>query len=158
VHPWEYCQHHNAGMVLSDIPPYLPDLRRPESWHLGYDKFDGVDPISEIKLCKYGSGLNCMLQQGYLEGYNPIYVIGCDLGFKGRPRDCEEDHDHFSPEYNLNYASEERAKIDNETHQDFHRMAYEYCKARGVNIFNAGIGGELEAYPRVDYDTLFRSG
>jgi hypothetical protein len=137
VKSWDYCVKHNAGLVRDDITGE-PDIRRPEGWH----------PEDWPVLCKYGSGLNCMMQQACIEGHE-IVLVGCDLGFKGRERDCKADPDHFHPDYNRRHASEERAQIDNETHVDFHMHALRYCQAHGVRIVNATIGGQLEVYPRV---------
>lgn len=132
---WDYCVAHNAGLIRDDVTG-LPDMRRPDGWHLP-------------TLCKYGSGLNVMMQQAVLEGYNEIVLLGCDLGFKGRDRDCQADPDHFHPDYNRRYASEERARIDEETHVDFHMHALRYCQEHGIRVVNATMGGQLEVYPRV---------
>ncbi|GAG67505.1 unnamed protein product [marine sediment metagenome] len=33
---------------------------------------------------------------------------------------------------------------------------YRYFKKEGVQIFNAGVGGMLDTFPRVDYNSLFK--
>jgi hypothetical protein len=143
VHSWEYCVDHNAG--LAHNPDGSPDPRRPEGWHL-----DGSG-----RLCKYGSTANVALQQAFLEGYNPIYLLGMDLGFAGHPRG--DDPDHFTRGYNSRTVEPERARADNDTHVDFYSHARTWCDARGVEIYNATLGGELEVFPRVEFDALFRS-
>ena len=136
VHPWRYCIEHNAGLIRDPRTGGV-DLRRPAGWHLG----DGV-------LCKYGSGLNPMLQQAYLEGYSPIYLVGVDLGFQEST--LEHDPNHFTAAYHSRAVEPERAAVDNDTHVDFHGHAREWCAPRGVHIYNATLGGSLEVFPRVD--------
>jgi hypothetical protein len=152
VYSWPYCVHHNAGMIQ--------DAKRPKGWHLGYDKEEGVgyyDP-DNWTLCKYGSGMNAMLQQAFLEGFNPVYILGCDLGFKYREGSPGEpagpDPDHFSEDYNPVWQSDTWVAQREPTHIDFHKMAYEYLIGKGIEVYNAGIGGNLEVYPRVDFESI----
>ena len=139
VTAWEYCIPHNAGFIR--LEDGTPDTRRPEGWHLD----------ETGTLCKYGSGYNCMMQQAALEGYSDIYLVGADLGFKGRPSQDNDnvDLDHFDPRYNHRYASLARAAMDNDTQRDMHQHAADWCDKRGIRIWNATIGGELEVHPRV---------
>ncbi len=98
-----------------------------------------------------------MLQQAVRENFNPIYLVGADIGFVGRSGLDEPDPDHFSPVYNTRWASKERAVIDNDTQIDMHSHAKAWCDSHGVQILNAGLGGSLEVYPRVDFFSLFDS-
>lgn len=147
VHGWDFCRQHNAGFIrfLDEDGEVRPDDRHSEGWH----------DIENGLLCKYGSGLNCMLQQAVIEGYNPIYLLGCDLGFKGVALTGADDPDHFSPDYNRRVREGYRALMDNETHIDFHTHARDWTEANGFKIYNATPGGELEVYERVDYESLF---
>ena len=107
-------------------------------------------------LCKYGSGINVMLQQGCLEGFNPIYVIGADLGYV--PREAgEPDVNHFDPDYHHHRIEPSRAQRENEGHQIIYADARRWAEDHGISIINATKGGELKSLPRVNYDTLFRS-
>ena len=36
-----------------------------------------------------------------------------------------------------------------------HTHAKEWCDEHGIQVLNASMGGELEVYPRVDFDSLF---
>lgn len=140
VTSWDYCVPHNAGFIRTADGD--EDIRRPEGWHDG-------------PLCKYGSGYNVMLQQAARENYNPIYLVGADLGYVGRDEVEEADPDHFDPRYNTRWADTVRAGMDNETQNDMHTHAREWCEPRGIKIFNASLGGSLEVYPRVDFESLF---
>jgi hypothetical protein len=96
-----------------------------------------------------------MLQQAVRENYNPIYLVGADLGYVGRSGLGEADPDHFDPRYNTRWADKVRARMDNETQVDMHTQAKEWCDERGIQIFNASLGGSLEVYPRVEFRSLF---
>jgi len=137
VHPWDYCVEHNAGQLRA--MDGTPDTRRPEGWHLD----DGQNV-----LCKYGSGLATMLQQAYIEGYNPIILVGADLGYVAG-------ENHFIDGYHSWDMPEGRAEIENDTQVDMHTHAREWCDAHGVQILNASLGGELEVYERVEFRSLF---
>ena len=145
VTPWDYCIEHNAGFIRN--MDGTPDLRRPAGWHL---EDGGI-------LCKYGSGLNPMLQQAVREGYDPIYLVGADIGYQARPDAGDLDGNHFSPHYHqgIRDVSPERADIDNATQIDMHSHAKAYADKNNIQILNATLGGELEVYPRVDFHSLF---
>jgi len=145
VTPWDSCDTHCAG--FKTLEDGTPDPRRPDGWHLD----DGRG-----ELCKYGSGYNVMLQQAVLEGYNPIYLLGADLGYVGRDGLESPDPDHFHPEYNTRWADRARARMDNETQIDMHQHAKAWCDERNIQVLNATLGGELEVYPRVDFEELFQ--
>ena len=134
VVPWDYCCDHNAGFIRNMDGSV--DTRRSPGWHEG-------------PLCKYGSGLNVMLQQAAREGFNPIYLIGADLGYQAG------DANHFSIDYHSWEMERERAVIENDTQVEMHTHAKEWCDERGIQILNAGLGGSLEVYPRVDFHSLF---
>ena len=144
VTPWDYCKVHNAGFIR-DVDG-TADIRRPDGWHLD----DGL-----AQLCKYGSGFNCMMQQAVREGYNPIYLVGADLGYVGRDGLGEVDPDHFHPKYNTRWADKTRAQMDNDTQVDMHTHAQNWCKPRGIQILNATLGVELQVYEQVDFFSLF---
>ena len=95
------------------------------------------------------------MQQAVLEGYNPIYLVGADLGFVGRDGLGEADPDHFDPKYNTRWADKARADLDNETQEDMHTHAQNWTRPRNIHILNATLGGKLQVYPRVDFFSLF---
>ena len=136
VTSWDYCVHHNSALFGDEHWPK-------DGWHMD-------------TLCKYGSGVNVMLQQGCLEGFNPIYVIGADLGYKAREFG-EPDINHFDPTYHSRLVEPSRAQRENEGHQVLYADARRWADAHGIQIVNATIGGDLKTLPRIEYDTLFRS-
>lgn len=111
----------------------------PKSWHLP-------------TYCRFGGGMFIAIQHAVMHGYNPLYLVGADLY---RENDLDEakwaDVNHFSPEYGVKmpskYGSYDRF---NQTLILAHRNALDGCHERGVEIYNATLGGSLEIYPRVN--------
>ncbi len=96
-----------------------------------------------------------MLQQAVREGFNPIYLVGVDLGYVPR-KEGELDENHFSPEYHSRLVEPGRAAMDNETQIEMHQHAKDYADRNKIQILNATLGGDLEVYPRVNYGELFQ--
>lgn len=121
------CEHHYWWY-------YSREDKRANEWHLP-------------ELCTAYSGIGVAMQVAVLEGATEIYLIGCDLGY-GK----EVGQDHFSPSYSLN-----KKKLG-----DFDIGNVDYChqvakRSSPIPIFNATIGGDLEVYPRVNYEEIIRN-
>ncbi len=128
---YDWCGSRHAGMLQD-----RPADNVPTTWHLP-------------ELCRFGSTMHIMLQQAVLEGHKEIYLIGNDLEFT-------PGHDnYFDSGYQLRDWDDRRARLFNKTHVYAHEIARKYAIAAGVSIYNATIGGSLEVYPRVDYNSLF---
>ncbi|WP_430401871.1 FkbM family methyltransferase [Hyphomonas sp.] len=107
----------------------------------------------------------CMELAAYL-GYEEIYLIGVDADY-AIPKDAEvsgggrvkeldmasDDPNHFHPDY---FG---KGKRWHEPNVDVMIQAYQEakraCDARGLRIINATVGGRLEVFPRVSYNSLF---
>lgn len=118
---WHYMKHFDS--------PEAPHL-----WHL---------PM----LCSFGSSVNVAIQIAAQQGYKPIYLLGCDLGYQdGKPS-------HFSPDYEKDIQEDLRpAKYANLDTLAAHMVA---ARSSPVKIYNATLGGCLEVYERVDFRSLF---
>lgn len=105
--------------------------------------------------------VNAGLQIAAYLGFTEIYLIGVDMTFaeqkvkKINSRDWEageDDPNHFDPRY-----FKKGRKYHNPT---VHEMLEQFAIGRaffeklGVRIFNAGIGGKLEEFPRVEFNSL----
>ena len=123
----DMCAHWDAG---------VGDPRTPTEWHL---------PV----VCRYGGSMAAALQLAALQGYNPLYVVGADLGLTEDPTT-----NHFDPEYGRRLPAEEVGR-DNQMLRNMHTMAHRSASAMGVGIYNASTGGQLDEYPRVEFDKLF---
>lgn len=93
------------------------------------------------------------LQLAHWMGFSPLYLVGCDLGYKPH-FEGEPDPNHW----NTNYEHRKtvyRARYDNIRMKRVHGIMSKIAKREGIEVYNATIGGELEAYERVDiYDIL----
>lgn len=87
-------------------------------------------------------------------GIKEIYLIGVDHSYKGHPA---EKGNHFMDDY----ITEKEASIyknaifDKDKLTKAYEKAEDYSRQNGFRIFNATRGGELEAFERVDFDSLF---
>jgi hypothetical protein len=108
------------------------------------------------------------LQLAVYLGFNPIYLIGCDTDYRRIGKittkkdgsndyhfigENNDDFDHFRTDYfgkgkAFNPPSPEKM-IDN------YVQAKKVCDALGVEVYNATIGGKLEVFPRVKFESLF---
>lgn len=105
-----------------------------------------------------------MLQLAVYLGFNPIYLIGCDTSYvvpksvnqdgpDGLISTADDDPNHFTSAYFGKDAKWHKPHVE--------RMHWHYAQAKracdelGVDVFNATIGGELEAFLRVNYLDLF---
>jgi FkbM family methyltransferase len=119
-----------------------------------------------------GSVVGTAIQLAFFMGFDPIYLIGCDLGYRIKETVQQEGEDRFGTGVRVNLTS---TRDDDPNHFDpsyfgkgaeWHdpnvtRMieGHEECRkgiaAQGRRIFNATVGGELDVYERVDFNTLF---
>ena len=106
------------------------------------------------------------LQMAVYLGFNPVYLIGCDTSYK-IPSTIQfeknnldllistkdDDENHFDPQY---FGKDCKW---HDPHPELMIKHYEYakkyCDSHKIQIFNATIGGNLETFPRINYNTLF---
>jgi hypothetical protein len=113
-----------------------------------YDKDDCPYLWHLPTFCSYGSSVTVAIQIAITLGHSPIYLVGCDLGYvDGKPS-------HYTPDYEKGYESMLRpAKYANIDTLMGHIVAKRSSK---TPIYNATIGGMLEVYDRVNYESLFK--
>jgi len=106
------------------------------------------------------------LQLAAYMGFNPIYLVGCDTSYSvpgtvhlenGDPELLtsteDDDPNHFSPKYS--------GKGDKWTNPNVGLMVRQYEHAHRaleqirVEVYNATVGGELEVFRRVEFESLF---
>ena len=121
-------------------------------------------------VCKFGSSILVALQIAVYMGFGPIYLIGCDLGFRDEKDENGRvipnasggnDPNHFDPGYGTPGISYSKAFDVNKLNTNMlaaHTLALNAARKAGVQIYNATLGGELEIYPRVNlFDILENS-
>ena len=118
------------------------------------------------------------LQLAVYMGFDPIYLIGCDTSYtvpddviaEGAGRDPgtgekiegynltslrDNDPNHFDPTYFGKGAKWHAPNVNGMLYG--YRCAKEICDVEGVRVFNATVGGQLEIFPRVRFETLFEA-
>lgn len=115
-----------------------------------------------------GTVVHAGLQVLAFMGFSPIYLVGVDMEFeqhktviKHDQRNWtatqDDDPNHFDPRYFGAGAKFHYPRV----HQSMLpalRHAKEHLDRKGVRVLNAGIGGALEIFPRVDFRSLFDVG
>jgi glycosyltransferase involved in cell wall biosynthesis len=112
-----------------------------------------------------------MLQLAFYMGFDEVYLIGCDTSYV-IPKDVEkegltakgelglgltskEDNDpnHFDPRY----FGKGRKWHDPQTDRMIEHYGYakQVFEKAGRRVFNATVGGNLEVFERVDFDSVF---
>jgi hypothetical protein len=101
------------------------------------------------------------LQVAYHMGFSPVILVGVDHSFKakGAPNETVvsqgEDVDHFDPGY---FGEGFRWQLpDLDTSERAYRMARQAFESDGRQVLDATVGGRLEVFPKVEYDSLFDS-
>jgi len=98
-------------------------------------------------------------------GFSPIYLVGVDMEFKEHATVIkhdrrnwtatqDDDPNHFDPRYFGAGAKFHYPRLHENMLPALQR-AKEHLDGRGVEVLNAGIGGSLEVFPRVDFRSLF---
>ena len=97
-------------------------------------------------------------------GFSPIYLVGVDMDYEDHATALkhnrvdwtatrDDDPNHFDPRYFGAGARYHRPHLDSML--PFLQRAKEHLDGKGVEVLNAGIGGSLEIFPRVDFRSLF---
>lgn len=128
-----------------------------------YDPFPRFAEIPEREMFWGHSVTYLNLQLAYHLGCSPIYLIGIDHDWKlpdgqkvdGTAAWKAEDANHFHPDYFAHGVPQHWPPRFDLMDAAF-AEARRFLDARGVAVFNATSGGKLEAFPRVEYESLFR--
>jgi len=99
------------------------------------------------------------MQLAFYMGFGEVVLVGVDHSFatKGRPHkevvSTGDDPDHFDPLY---FARGFRWNLpDLDTSERHYIIAREVFASAGRRIVDATIGGKLNVFPKVDYESLF---
>ncbi len=122
---YELCEH---GADHADEP-------KPSEWH---------KPV----VCRYGGSLAGAIQIAAWEGYNPLYLVGCDLDFK------DGKLSHFSEKYEEG-RDQLPAKTLNKIALWAHNVAF---RSSPVPIINCTLAGKLDVFPRQALEEVIANG
>lgn len=89
------------------------------------------------------------MQLAHWMGFGPLYLVGCDIDYKTKDFN-EPDPNHWNVNYDAFPRSQENADKENLQMHQAHLAMSMLAKHNNVEVYNATIGGKLEAYPRVD--------
>ncbi len=99
------------------------------------------------------------LQVAYYLGFDKVILVGVDHSFmtQGKPHATVvsqgDDPNHFDPQY---FGNGFRWQLpDLETSELAYRMAKFHFERTGREIVDATIGGKLQVFPKVNYQSLF---
>jgi hypothetical protein len=99
------------------------------------------------------------LQLAYAMGFTPVILVGVDHRYQaeGRPHQevvaVGEDRNHFDPSY---FGKGSRWNLpDLETSELAYTLARHYYHADGREILDATLGGALQVFPKIDFESLF---
>ena len=98
-------------------------------------------------------------------GFSPIYLIGVDMNYKDHTSAVkhdkwhwtstrDDDPNHFDPRYFGTGTKYHYPTLHEDMLPSLQR-AKEHLEEKGIRVLNAGIGGSLEIFPRVDFRSLF---
>lgn len=162
----ENCQY----TFLPDIHPSAPlfhnfkkQIKNKDDVHWFYlDKLGFSQNLPQCGLNK--TVANVAFQILTYMGFKEIYLIGVDLDYSNPIKSKKiskriqvglenEDMNHFDTRYFGKGMKFNKPRV-NETYKKFEE-ANIFLKNNGVKVFNAGIGGKLEVFERVEFRSLF---
>jgi hypothetical protein len=116
-------------------------------------KFPETDFSDDITKVVYTgkSVVYAMLQIAAYMGFSEIYLIGVDCNY-AQPKMYSDNVTYVDFKTKWDQA---RLKKQGNQMLPQYEIARKYADAHGFKIYNATRGGQLEAFERVDFDTLF---
>ena len=154
-----------------DIHPYGLDFRQfVEDAHnvywLSLKSISGPGSYETLPACStIGTVAHAGLQVLAFMGFSPIYLVGVDLDYKKHKTVIkhergnwtatkDDDPSHFDPRYFGAGAKYHEPSPHHVLLSGF-RSAKQLLDKKGIMVLNAGVGGSLEVFPRVDFRSLF---
>lgn len=131
----------NGDRRLLDHPRWGDDLTR---------------PVPSI-----GTSTYICLQWAAWIGCKEIYIIGCDMGYRvNLHRDGTITYNEAGQDHFYTSAASAPTSLPEKPYpiwemETAFEAAATFATERGLHIYNATRGGHLEAFPRIDFDTLF---
>lgn len=106
--------------------------------------------IEEGRINNFGTtAFGCSQIAAYL-GFETIIFVGCDMGYKSF-KAGEPDPNHFGDHHEIKGMAQPIHDLENPRRFESHEIIRRRASKVGIRLYNATIGGELEAYERVDF-------
>jgi len=139
--------------------PQLPIDQLPTFLHTSYTG-PGFTTDARRRIWEGATVTNVCLQLAFHMGFEEVILIGVDHSFaaKGKPNATVvsegDDQSHFDPRY---FGKGFRWQLpDLDTSEQGYWMARQAFEAAGRSVVDATIGGHLQVFPKVDYNSLFQ--
>ena len=154
---------HSKGL---DFRQFIEDAHNVFWLSLKYEK-SGVFH-NDLPNCNKGGTVTFSgLQVLAFMGFSPIYLVGVDMDYKDHATAVKHDQEnwtatqnddpnHFDPRYFGAGAKYHHPQLEHLL--PWLQHAKENLDRKEVKVLNAGIGGSLEIFPRVDFRSLFDFG
>lgn len=160
----------SIGDTQKIFPRDLSYCLKPDEWTLYVNfarEYDGFPKFSDAldRVAYWGGTVSVLnLQLAYHVGCSPIYLIGFDHSYAVPARMSNssvitsegEDPNHFHPDYFGKGYRWHDPQVDRM--EAGLRACRDFLEARGVKVYNATLGGKLEVFDRVDYDSIVSAG
>lgn len=114
------------------------------------------------KLPSIGTSAYSMIEFAVFLGCEEIYILGCDMSYAvnlnrdGTITYNDSGTDHFYGKEKEDILSTKVKPVPTWQLEVAFEYAAQYAREHGIRIYNATRGGKLEAFERVDFDTLFK--
>jgi len=148
---WRSHRHFPTQLPITELPTFL------------YTSYTGPRFSSDVR-CRVWEGAtvtNVALQLAFHMGFEQIILIGVDHNFasKGDANKTVvsqgDDPNHFAPNYFGKGAKWQLPDLD--TSEIGYALARDAYRNAGREVLDATVGGKLTIFPKVDYNSLFRS-
>ena len=140
----------NGGESLDESTLYLESFSENP---VGNDNCFSTN--AEERLDKSGTSMNVALQLAYYMEYDEVYIIGCDSNWKtatNTTQTKEGDINHFHKDYHAHIGDGNREFSRMNT---THLTAKKFYDLADIKIMNAGINSAINAYEKINYESLF---
>ncbi len=138
-------------------------LQMADDIHFIYTSYTGPGFASDVtgRVWEGATVTNVALQLAYHMGFTTVILIGVDHNFtsaQGKPNETVvstgADPNHFSGAY---FGKGFRWQLpDLETSERGYRLARQAYEADGRCVLDATVGGKLQIFPKVEYESLFK--
>jgi len=138
-------------------------LQMADDIHFIYTSYTGPGFARDVtgRVWEGATVTNVALQLAYHMGFARVILIGVDHNFtsaQGKPNETVvssgADPNHFSGAY---FGKGFRWQLpDLETSERGYHLARQAYEADGRQVLDATVGGKLQVFPKVDYESLFK--